>query len=98
MTKKQIYKVTEKNGSMVTLQDITDDELFKNITFVKRVNITDQEEDQEISIQEEINLPQTKMQNNLLLKFFKRRGTVMIGHCVIILRTFWSSFCYHLLF
>ena len=49
----QIYKVTEKNDSMVALQDINGNELFRNITFVEGVNITDQEKDRDISIQDE---------------------------------------------
>ena len=49
----QIYKVAEKNDSMVALQDINGNELFRNITFVEGVNITDQEKDRDISIQDE---------------------------------------------
>ena len=49
----QIYKVTEKNDSMVALQDINGTELFRNITFVEGVNIADQEKDKDISIQDE---------------------------------------------
>ena len=49
----QIYKVTEKNDSMVALQDINDNELLRNITFVEGVNIADQEKDKDISIQDE---------------------------------------------
>ena len=49
----QIYKVTEKNDSMVALQDINDNELLTNITFVEGVNIADQEKDKDISIQDE---------------------------------------------
>ena len=35
---------------MVTLQDIDGNKLFRNITFVKHVNIPDQKEDKGISI------------------------------------------------
>ena len=49
----QIYKVAEKNDSMVALQDINGNELFRNITFVEGVNIADQEKDKDISIQDE---------------------------------------------
>ena len=47
------FTVTANNDSVVTLQDINGNELVRNITFVKYVNITDQKEDKDISIQEE---------------------------------------------
>ena len=50
---KQIYKVAEKNDSMVALLDINGNELFRNITSVEHVNITDQEKDKDISIHDE---------------------------------------------
>ena len=47
------FAVTANNDSMVTLQDINGNELVRNVTFVKYVNITDQKEDKDIPIQEE---------------------------------------------
>ena len=47
------FTVTANNDSVVTLQDINGNELVRNITFVKYVNIADQKEDKDISIQEE---------------------------------------------
>ena len=38
---------------MVTLQDVAGNVLFRKITFAKHVNITDQKEDEDTSIQDE---------------------------------------------
>ena len=79
---KQIYNITEKNGSMVTLHDINRNVLFRNITYVIRVNITEHKEDKNTSIQEEKKFTHNK---NVIqfIKSFKQGGTVMIGYYVI---------------
>ena len=43
--------LNEKNDSLIKLQSINGNALFRNITFVKRVNITDRKEEKDPYVQ-----------------------------------------------
>ena len=80
---KQIYKVTAKNGSMVTLQGINGNELVRNITFVKRVNIPDRKQIRTLLFEKKRRLTPNENAKQFITKTFKRRGIVTIGHYII---------------
>ena len=80
---KQIYKVTAKNGSVVTLQGINGNELVRNITFVKRVNIPDRKQIRTLLFEKKRRLTPNENAKQFITKTFKRRGIVTIGHYII---------------